>query len=239
MIDTGFWNSPEVRALKAPYKLLWSYMNCACDHAGIWTVELDVAALRLGVKLDRQEAEKQFAGMIEDRGEKWLLLSFVEDQYGTLNPANKVHASALQKLDAFRKEGPSQPLASPLQGAKDKDRDKELDKDKESQEGKEHAHEVEIVPDGMSAEMFSSLKTWEQYRVERKLKLTPTGRAALVKKLIGMGDERAIAAIEHSIANGWQGIFEEKTNGSGRQVLSDDEYIKQAAAATFRRFGGR
>ena len=131
MIDTDFWNRPEVRAMKAPYKLLWSYLNCACDHAGIWVVELDVAALRLGVKLDREEALSQFGALVENYGGRWLVTTFVEDQYGTLNPANKVHASVLQRLDSLKNEGATEGLPSPLQGAKDKDKVKDMAKDKE------------------------------------------------------------------------------------------------------------
>ncbi len=56
---------------------------------------------------------------------------------------------------------------------------------------------------------------WEQHRRERKPKLTPTARKLAIKKLLAIGPQRAVAAIEHSIANGWQGIFEANGNGGG------------------------
>jgi hypothetical protein len=51
---------------------------------------------------------------------------------------------------------------------------------------------------------------WKQHRKEIRHKLTPSNAAACLKKLRGWGEERSIAAIWHSIENGWQGIFESK-----------------------------
>jgi hypothetical protein len=57
---------------------------------------------------------------------------------------------------------------------------------------------------------------WQTARKEQGRKaLGPTGAKQQLNKLAAIGSDRAIAAIRHSIANGWQGIFEEKTNGSG------------------------
>jgi hypothetical protein len=52
---------------------------------------------------------------------------------------------------------------------------------------------------------------WEQHRKEKKAKLTPTARNQQLQKLKEMGEHRAIAALKHSLANGWTGIFEEET----------------------------
>lgn len=141
-VDTDLFRKPLMRSLQAPYKVLWVYLFCECDHAGIWDVELDVASMRLGTELDRAEVLKAFGGAIVevDGGKKWWLPEFVAFQYGTLNPANKVHQSViaiLTKLNIYaEKEGAYKGLASSLQGAKDKDKDK--DKEKE----KERAHEL-------------------------------------------------------------------------------------------------
>lgn len=86
-------------------------------------------------------------------------------------------------------------------------------------EKKERASEPEIIPVGMSADLWSALKRWEQYRVESRKKLTPSGKEALIKQCMAMGDQRAIAAIDHSIAQGWQGMYEPKqaTNGQSSE----------------------
>lgn len=54
---------------------------------------------------------------------------------------------------------------------------------------------------------------WGKHRAELKKPLTRTAIEQQLKKLADMGSARAIAAIRHSIANGWQGIFE-PTNGA-------------------------
>ena len=51
---------------------------------------------------------------------------------------------------------------------------------------------------------------WMQHRTESRNKLTPTAARQQLAKLASMGEARAIAAIEHSLANGWQGIYEPK-----------------------------
>lgn len=136
-----------MRSLDAPYKALWIYLLCECDHAGIWVVELDVAQMRLGMKLDPDKVlDKMGGAVIPIDGGKWYLPDFVEFQYGTLNPANRVHASVLERLAKCGIDPDNRPeikpLASPLQGAKDKDKDKEKEKDKDFTQGrKERASE--------------------------------------------------------------------------------------------------
>jgi hypothetical protein len=63
---------------------------------------------------------------------------------------------------------------------------------------------------------------WEQHRIEIKKKLTPTTKRQQLAKLAEMGEARAIAALKHSLAGGWQGIFE-PDNKSAKQLLSRDD----------------
>ena len=49
---------------------------------------------------------------------------------------------------------------------------------------------------------------WQQHRIEKKAKLTPTATKQQLERLAEMGEERAIAALKHSMSNGWQGIYE-------------------------------
>lgn len=126
-IDTDLFRKPFMRSLEAPYKALWIYLLCECDHAGVWVVELDVAQMRMGMKLDPAKAIEKMGGAVIpiDGGRKWYLPDFVPFQYGSLNPANRVHASALEILTRHGIDPEIKPLASPLEGAKDKDKDKE------------------------------------------------------------------------------------------------------------------
>ena len=135
-IDTDLFRKPFMRGLEAPYKALWLYLLCECDHAGIWVVELDVAQIRMGMKLDPEKAIEKMAGAVIPihGGEKWYLPDFVAFQYGTLNPSNRVHASVIERLSAEGIDPENKPLTSPLQGAKDKEKEKDKEKDNSENE---------------------------------------------------------------------------------------------------------
>ncbi len=162
-IDTDLFRKPLMRSLQAPYKVLWVYLLCECDHAGIWDVELDVAAMRLGVKIDPAKCLAAFGTAIVeiDGGKKWWIPEFVAFQYGTLNPANKVHASVLSMLGKHdinpNDQGATKPLASPLEGAKEKDTVKDMVNVKEEHAGAEAKPRkgpdpnVSVVVDHLSA----------------------------------------------------------------------------------------
>lgn len=55
---------------------------------------------------------------------------------------------------------------------------------------------------------------WTQHRRETRKPVTPTSARQQFKKLAEIGEARAIQAIDHSIANGYQGIFEPTTRGT-------------------------
>ena len=128
--DTGKWNKPFIRTMKSPYKLLWLYILDECDHAGIWQVDLDVAQIKIGEKLNIDTAIHFFKDKIYvfDNGNKWFISDFIDFQYGILNPTNRAHNSVITILNKYNIDI-NKPLTSPLQGAKDKDMDKDIDKD--------------------------------------------------------------------------------------------------------------
>ncbi|MFN6191196.1 MAG: hypothetical protein ACK48S_09730 [Planctomycetia bacterium] len=72
-----------------------------------------------------------------------------------------------------------------------------------------------------SADFKLFWENWEQHRKEKKAKLTPTARNQQLEKLKDMGEHRAVAALKHSLANGWTGIFEPeraKPNGQHKGI---------------------
>lgn len=69
------------------------------------------------------------------------------------------------------------------------------------------------------SEKFEALwLEWIAHRRELKKPATPRAQAMQMTRLRKMGNNRAIAAIEHSIANGWQGIFEPGDNRAKQHV---------------------
>lgn len=205
-IDTDLFRKPLMRGLKAPYKALWVYLLCECDHAGIWDVEIDVAAMRLGLKVDVDDLLAMFGGAVVqiDDGRKWYIPDFVTFQYGELNPNNRVHASVLAHLAKYgidpTKEAPSKPLTSPLQGAKAKDKDKVKDKEEGPRELKWpvfagdrcKAKWAEFVAYRI-AEKGKRYKTaeTEQRALDLALKFFPTGPGF-------------VAALDHAMAKTWE-----------------------------------
>ena len=74
------------------------------------------------------------------------------------------------------------------------------------------------LPDSLASPEFQEVwSRWERHRREIGHRLTPTTIASQLKKLESWGSERATAALENSIENGYQGIFEP----NGRQNAAD------------------
>ena len=71
---------------------------------------------------------------------------------------------------------------------------------------KERAVALVLPFDSPDFKLFGS--NWQQHRIEKKAKLTPTATKQQLERLAEMGEERAIAALKHSMSNGWQGIYE-------------------------------
>jgi len=146
--DTGKWNKPFMRTMPAPYKLLWLYILDECDYAGIWQVDIAVAEMKIGEKLEYHKALKFFSNKVVEisGGEKWFIPDFIEFQYGTnhLNAPgqsfSKIHESILKLLrkhslvDSENKIHPTV-YPHPVHRVKEKEKvkDKETDKDKEQE----------------------------------------------------------------------------------------------------------
>ena len=72
-----------------------------------------------------------------------------------------------------------------------------------------HAQQGDIPIELARPEFLELWELWLQYRREElRRPVTPISAKMSLKALSKMGLERAIAAIEHTIANGWQGIRE-------------------------------
>lgn len=129
--DTGKWGKASFTELSNEWKLVWIYLCDSCDHAGIWDVNWKLMAFHLGQPFSRALLEQAFGDKIRFLSETKLFLpSFIEFQYGTLNPDNRAHLSVINRLE---KEGANKGLKRSLQGRKDKDKDKDTVKDKEKE----------------------------------------------------------------------------------------------------------
>lgn len=90
-------------------------------------------------------------------------------------------------------------------------------------EGKE---ETPLAPKGEripfdSDNFKTTWKAWEAHRTEIKKKLTPTQKAAQLKRLGKMTEQDAIAIIENTIEKGWQGLRAEDVNHGGHKTITN------------------
>jgi hypothetical protein len=78
------------------------------------------------------------------------------------------------------------------------------------------------IPEVLETDRFiAAWGRWKRHRSEINKPLKPASAETLLSKLAGWGEPRAVAAIEHSLSNGWQGIFEPASvDDSGQIQLS-------------------
>ena len=90
------------------------------------------------------------------------------------------------------------------------------------------------IPKELGSARFSSVwDQWLQHRKEIRKPLTPTSTTQQLKKLATWGEDRAIAAIEHTIASGWQGIREPETTDRSPQSADDWQHVQAIVRVTY------
>lgn len=97
--ETLRWEEPWYRNLKPRYKCLFEYLWSRCDSAGVWVVDLTLAATFVGEKMDLKEALSAFSGKVVDlKNGKWLLPEFIKIQCGKLSPNSPPHRRVIECL---------------------------------------------------------------------------------------------------------------------------------------------
>ena len=141
--ETGKWKKKWIRELSPEMKLFWFYLLDNCDHAGIWEVDIELAAFQIGIELDESEILNTFnRKIVPFKPGKWFVPKFIVYQYGELNESNRAHLSVIKILTKYGLykglNEVEQGAYKKPEGAKDKEQYKELDnvkdKDKESKE---------------------------------------------------------------------------------------------------------
>jgi len=101
--------------------------------------------------------------------------------------------------------------ASATRVARDEHAGKEEGKGREGNKegkGKEQGTSHDYALPFDSADFAIFWQNWNQHLIEKKKPLKPTARKQQLAMLKDIGEARAIAALKHSMANNWQGIFE-------------------------------
>jgi len=236
--DTEKWKKPFIRGLQGAYKLLWLYICDDCDHAGIWQVDIDVAQIRIGEKIDLNEAIKSFEDkiVIFDKGNKWFIPSFIEFQYPSgLNPENRSHNSVIILLEKYNLlDKQNKPLISPSEGRKDMVKDMVMVKDKDKV--KDKGAEIKFLWAGNDiVELWDEWKEYKSQHFKFKYKTIQSEQAAFdnLVELSEKNFEIAREIVKQSMANGWKGFFLPK-NSQNKTVShknSSNPYQQQLEAA--------
>ena len=98
--DTEKWSDEWFLNLDQSMKILWIYITDKCDHAGVWSVNFNLATILIGTIYDKQSALIAFGDrvtVISD--EKWFIAKFIRFQYGVpLNLNNNAHRGVVKLL---------------------------------------------------------------------------------------------------------------------------------------------
>lgn len=120
--------------MEAPYKLLYLFIICDCDVAGIWNPDFEIASIYLGIKVDRKKFMQLYENKyIELENGQFFIPGFIRHQYSaglcTTNPAHKKiieKLTALNLIDStLNPEGAWKGLVSRSQATKVKEKVKE------------------------------------------------------------------------------------------------------------------
>jgi hypothetical protein len=224
--ETGKWADPWFRSLSTRHKALWQWLLDNCDCAGVLgEIDWGLVSFQIGETCSEEDM-KTFGGRIEPCGKGWWVAKFVAFQVGYVEAEtlSKPHRGVLKALAKASiplhkaMETLSKPLPKGLQTLKDKDKDK--DKDKEI-----------VLPEKLNTPEFADAwKDWVAYRKERGQTLKPTTIKAQLATMQDWGAADAVAAIRQSIMNGWQGIFEPRSNGQPKKPGGTSTYELEARA---------
>jgi len=210
--DADKWSDPWFRKLSWKAKLVYLYILDNCDSAGVWEPDYAAADFQIGTKIPWSDALAELEGRIYrlPTNARLRVVKFIKFQYGKLSkdcrPHEKVFEALLRHgLDANDLNAgiPDQaehtlPYSLPATLAA---RVQEEEEDKEE----------EGVPEWLKAPWGE----WLTYRAQSKRKpYAALGAKKQIAALAQMGADRATAAINYSIRQNYQGIFEERTNGN-------------------------
>ena len=236
-----------IRGLKVPQKLLWVYLFCDCDNAGVWEIDTEIASIYTGTQIKFNDL-KIFYGdriILFDNNKKIFIPEFITFQYTALNENNPAHKNVICELLKYQlinpeTKEPLKPVGSTFEGTKDMDKDKEEVKEKEMVKEKtwhdnfKNFHEKIIYPFELP-EFGEAWDLWIAYRTEKKIKsYKPIGEQAALKDVSDLSNhnlQTAIDIIHQSIKKGWQGLFELKTTGNNGK----EPYSVAKSAATINR----
>lgn len=220
--ETDKWKDPWFQSLKGSHKLIFIFLIENCNNAGFYEVNMPMMVLQTGLDIPTIEGALKGLERVIQGASGWLWIkNFLRHQKNeSLNPVNPAHKQIIEYLkpqvgrfssvpDFVTWVAPYKGLLSPIGLVEVKDKVK---KEKEI---------PMAVPDLLDTSEFQETwAKWEKYRKEKKGgSLTNSTRELQFKKMIALGIPESIAMIEHSIENGWAGLFPtDGKNGNSDEI---------------------
>ena len=141
-VDCDIWGKKWFRELPPKTKLFYFYMITKCDHAGMYDVDLELAAFQIGMPISSTDINKVLKHIKIVKDDKWWIKGFVDFQYGELRDTNNAHISVIKILNKYGILGADEGLTSSSQADQDKEQDKDKVKVNKKKENKVELHEI-------------------------------------------------------------------------------------------------
>jgi uncharacterized phage protein (TIGR02220 family) len=102
--ETLKWNDPWFRKLSPELKLLWGWLVDNCDHAGVIEPDMELASFQIGFAMGIDNLSELGERLWNFDGKKWLVVKFIEFQYGELSSDCRGHNPVFVSLTKHRLE---------------------------------------------------------------------------------------------------------------------------------------
>ena len=139
--ETEKWRDPWFRKLSAGAKLAFLYIIDNCDNAGVWTADKELADFSIGMEIPWMKVLEAFGERVSvlPSGD-WLIVRFVEFQFGKLSKDCKPHLQVIRLIENHRV---SKGYPKGFGTLEDKEEDKEKDKKGDARGKPESRFEVD------------------------------------------------------------------------------------------------
>lgn len=126
--ETGKWSDPWFRKLPPKLKLLWQYICDTCDAAGVFELDLDLATLMIGEKIQNSDLKELDSRLQKLPSGKVLIVNFIPFQYGELSVECRPHKVVFDAIRKHKLEYPINTLSVGVQYPSRQEKDKDQDK---------------------------------------------------------------------------------------------------------------
>lgn len=144
--ETMKWEKDWFTELSSKHKLLWLFLCDRCDCAGVWDPNFKLASYLIGEPIEVKDLHQMSGRVMKLECGKFLLVPFVQFQYGVLSATCPAHVPVLRSLEKHLtiEEMERVSIGYHKAIASLKEKQKEKDREKSSEGGAGETSEVAI-----------------------------------------------------------------------------------------------